>query len=50
MYGVLTGPSNTNTQDTGYFITGISEKNMQKTFFNKLVTLFGAFQLLLINK
>ena len=50
MYGALTGPADTNTQDTGYFITGISELSMQRTSFDKLVSPYGAFPLLLINK
>lgn len=50
MYGCQAGPAENNTQDTGYFCSGIEEIAFQKIEFDKLVTPYGAFPLLLINR
>ncbi len=50
MYGAMAGPAETNEQDTGYFVAGIEELAFQKVEFDSLVTPYGVFPLLLINK
>jgi len=50
MYGCQAGPAEDNTEDTGYFCSGIQEIAFEKIEFDKLVTPYGAFPLLLINR
>ena len=50
MYGAMAGPAENNTQDTGYFVSGIEEVAFQKITFDSLVTPYGAFPLLLVSK
>lgn len=46
----MAGPAESNTEDTGYFVAGIEELAFQKVEFDKLVTPYGAFPLLLVNR
>ena len=50
LYGCQAGPADNNTQDTGYFCSGISEIAFQPVTFDKLVTPYGSFPLLMSNK
>jgi len=50
MYGACAGPASSNTEDTGYFVSGIQEIASEKINFDKLVTPYGVFPLLLVNK
>jgi hypothetical protein len=50
MYGCEAGPARNNTQDTGYFCSGIPEIAFQNTDFNSLVTPYGVFPLLLVDR
>lgn len=50
LYGCQAGPAETNTEDTGYYCSGIPEIASQKITFDKLVTPYGSFPLLLVNK
>ena len=50
MYGCEAGPASRNDQDTGYYCSGIPSIAYQKATFNSLVTPYGCFPLLLLNK
>jgi hypothetical protein len=50
MYGCQAGPADNNTVDTGYFCSGIQEVASQKITFDKLVTPYGCFPLLLASR
>lgn len=50
MYGCQAGPADNNTQDTGYYCSGIPEIAFQDTKFNSLVTPYGSFPVLLLDR
>ena len=50
MYGCQAGAASDNKQDTGYFCSGISDIAFQNTTFDQLVTPYGTFPLMLVNR
>lgn len=50
MYGCQAGPASSNTEDTGYYCSGIAEIAFQPITFDKLVTPYGSYPLLLLDK
>ena len=50
MYGCQADPAENNTQDTGYYCSGIAEIAFQPVLFDKLVTPYGSYPLLLLDK